>query len=92
MQAPGCHEGWPPISVPSAQVEVVTGEEGEEVLYSHRSKLYRFDGATGEWKERGLGDIKLLENRRTAKIRCVLPLLAVVSGHCPGVMASVSWL
>ena len=51
------------------QVEVKTGEEDEEVLYSHRAKLYRFAKETGEWKERGLGDIKLLEHRQTHKIR-----------------------
>ena len=31
-------------------VEVKTGEEGDEVLFTSRSKLYRFDDA---WKERG---------------------------------------
>ena len=31
-------------------VEVRTGEEGDEVLFQSRSKLYRFDDA---WKERG---------------------------------------
>ena len=33
-------------------VEVKTGEEGDEVLFTSRSKLYRFDDA---WKERGTG-------------------------------------
>ena len=53
-------------------MEVKTGEEDEEVLYSHRAKLYRFAKETGEWKERGLGDIKLLEHRQTHAIRYVL--------------------
>lgn len=49
------------------QVEVKTGEEDEEVLYSHRSKLFRF--AEGEWKERGLGDVKILRHTSTKKLR-----------------------
>ena len=50
-------------------MEVRTGEEEELVLYSHRAKRYRFAKETAEWKERGLGDIKLLEHRQTHKIR-----------------------
>lgn len=51
------------------QVEVKTGEEDEEVLYSHRAKLFRFDGETKEWKERGIGDIKVLMHKITGKLR-----------------------
>uniref|UniRef100_A0A183BPY4 Dymeclin n=1 Tax=Globodera pallida TaxID=36090 RepID=A0A183BPY4_GLOPA len=54
------------------EVEVSTGEEGEEVLYSARCKLYRFDKDVHENKERGLGDIKLLYNPRSARYRCVM--------------------
>ncbi|XP_043242100.1 E3 SUMO-protein ligase RanBP2-like [Amphibalanus amphitrite] len=61
----------PVIPLPD-KVEVKTGEEEEEVLYSHRAKLYRFAKETGEWKERGLGDIKLLEHRQTHKIRLLM--------------------
>ncbi|XP_037076261.1 LOW QUALITY PROTEIN: E3 SUMO-protein ligase RanBP2-like [Pollicipes pollicipes] len=61
----------PVIPLPD-KVEVKTGEEDEEVLYSHRCKLYRFEKETGEWKERGLGDIKLLEHRQTKKIRLLM--------------------
>jgi E3 SUMO-protein ligase RanBP2 len=48
-------------------VQVVTGEEEEEVLYSHRAKLFRWAG--NEWKERGLGDIKILKHRENGNIR-----------------------
>jgi E3 SUMO-protein ligase RanBP2 len=48
-------------------VQVVTGEEEEEVLYSHRAKLFRWVG--NEWKERGLGDIKILKHRENGNIR-----------------------
>ena len=39
-----------------------SGEEGEEELFCARSKLYRFNKDTSEWKERGLGDIKVLHS------------------------------
>lgn len=44
-----------------------TGEEDEEVVYSHRAKLFRF--ADGEWKERGLGDVKILRHNQSGKLR-----------------------
>ena len=50
--------------------EVKTGEEDEEVLYVHRAKLYRFHD--GEWKDRGLGDVKLLHHRTTRRTRVLM--------------------
>eukprot|EP00959_Pyramimonas_sp_CCMP1952_P271633 5678859-Pyramimonas_sp.AAC.1 len=32
-----------------------------------KAKLYRFDSEKSEWKERGLGIIKLLEHKETKK-------------------------
>ena len=58
----------PLVSLP--KVVVKTGEENEEVLYSHRAKLYRF--SNGEWKERGLGDVKLLQDKDTKKVRLLM--------------------
>lgn len=52
------------------KVDVKTGEEQEEVLYCHRAKLFRFND--GEWKERGIGDIKILKKTDTGKLRYVL--------------------
>jgi len=37
-----------------------TGEENETDLFKMRAKLFRFEKATSEWKERGTGDLKLL--------------------------------
>ena len=59
----------PVIPLPD-KVETKTGEEEESVLYSHRAKLFRFTG--GEWKERGLGDIKILKNVGTGKVRLLM--------------------
>lgn len=61
----------PVIPLPD-KIEVKTGEEDEEVLYSHRAKLFRFDTASKEWKERGLGDIKLLRHKETDKLRLIM--------------------
>ncbi|XP_041351862.1 ranBP2-like and GRIP domain-containing protein 4 isoform X2 [Gigantopelta aegis] len=59
----------PVVPLPD-KIEVKTGEEDESVLFEHRAKLYRFD--SGEWKERGLGNVKILENRLTKKIRILM--------------------
>lgn len=56
----------PVIPLPD-KVEVKTGEEEEEVLYCHRAKLFRF--VSGEWKERGIGDVKILRHPSTSKLR-----------------------
>lgn len=56
---------------PQFQVDVKTGEEDEEVLYSHRAKLYRL-WENSEWKERGLGDVKILRHKATKKLRVVM--------------------
>ncbi|XP_052061855.1 E3 SUMO-protein ligase RanBP2-like [Mytilus californianus] len=59
----------PIIELPSA-VDVVTGEEDEEVLFQHRTKLFRF--VDGEWKERGLGDIKISKHKESGKVRLLM--------------------
>ena len=48
--------------------------EDEEEVFSHRAKLFRFarECTPPEWKERGLGDIKIMENNNT-KVK--IPLL-----------------
>lgn len=59
----------PIINLPD-EVAIMTGEEGEEVLFDARAKLFRF--VSKEWKERGLGQIKLLRNNTTGKIRVLM--------------------
>merc|ERR1712045_784823 len=44
------------------EIEVKTGEEDEKVLFQERSKLYRLHEDTNQWKERGIGDIKILHH------------------------------
>ena len=59
------------ISLPE-KIDVKTGEEDEEVMFSHRSKLYRFVAEEKQWKERGIGDIKLLRNVTSGKMRVLM--------------------
>ncbi|WKX92767.1 hypothetical protein Q1695_010645 [Nippostrongylus brasiliensis] len=53
-------------------VKVVTGEEDEKVIFEERCKLYRFADDTKEWKERGTGVLKVLENTNNKKCRIVM--------------------
>ncbi|KAK4319922.1 hypothetical protein Pmani_009183 [Petrolisthes manimaculis] len=66
----GDHLYFEPVVPLPDKVEVVTGEENEEILYSHRAKLFRL--VDGEWKERGLGDIKLLSHKEMGKVRILM--------------------
>jgi len=78
---------WTTPQVEVKEVEVVTGEEKEETFWKHRAKLYRWGkegSSTGEWKERGLGEAKLLKHKETGKIRFLLrqeKTLKIVANH-----------
>jgi len=61
------------------EVEVVSGEEEEEVIYSHRGKLFLYgetllDVGSGNksWKERGIGDIRILKHRESQRMRVLM--------------------
>lgn len=45
----------------------VTGEEDEIVEFSHRAKLFRFDKETSQWKEKGIGEMKILKHKESGK-------------------------
>ena len=53
------------------KIEVLTGEEGEEIVFEARAKLFRFDSC-GVWKERGLGQLKLLRTPDSGRVRVVM--------------------
>lgn len=55
-----------------SEVETKSGEEDDETLYSQRCALYRFEASSSEWKERGKGDVKLLRNKSTHKVRLLM--------------------
>ncbi|XP_026233209.1 E3 SUMO-protein ligase RanBP2 isoform X1 [Anabas testudineus] len=65
-------------------VEISTGEENEQVVFSHRAKLYRYDKALGQWKERGIGDLKILQNYDTKQVRLIMrrdQVLKICANH-----------
>ena len=55
----------PVLSELPPEVAVTTGLEDDEEVFSHRAKLYRFarECTPPEWKERGLGDIKITKTK-----------------------------
>ena len=56
------------------EVQVLTNEEEEETLVKLRAKLYRLakECEPAEWKERGTGELKLLQHKETQKIRVLM--------------------
>ena len=58
------------IQVELKKVETKTGEEKEETIFKMRCKLFRF--RDNQWKERGIGNCKLLRNKAEKKIRFVM--------------------
>ena len=53
-----------------AKVKTLTGEEGLECIMKLRVKLYRFRDE--QWKERGVGNAKLLRDRKNKRIRFLM--------------------
>ncbi|XP_030614512.1 E3 SUMO-protein ligase RanBP2 [Archocentrus centrarchus] len=73
----------PVIQMPE-KVDLVTGEEDEQVLYSQRVKLFRFDLSTSQWKERGVGNLKFLKNNTNGRLRVLMrrdQVLKVCANH-----------
>ena len=54
------------------QVELKTGEEDEEVILKQRCKLYKFDITSKEWKEKGIGDMKILKHKTKNTYRLLM--------------------
>ncbi|XP_022791125.1 RANBP2-like and GRIP domain-containing protein 2 isoform X1 [Stylophora pistillata] len=80
------HDGphFEPIIPLPEKIDVKTGEEDDEVIFSHRAKLYRFVAEYKQWKERGVGDIKLLKNRQSGKMRVLMrrdQVLKICANH-----------
>ncbi|KAG8956774.1 hypothetical protein FRC04_000252 [Tulasnella sp. 424] len=61
-----------PVIKLTEQVDSKTHEEDEDVLFKMRAKLFRFDSVNAEWKERGTGEVRLLEHKQTKKVRLVM--------------------
>jgi len=63
---------YEPVIKLTEQVESKTHEEDEDALFKMRAKLFRFDTANSEWKERGTGEVKLLAHKQSKKVRLVM--------------------
>ncbi|GAA94745.1 uncharacterized protein L969DRAFT_17494 [Mixia osmundae IAM 14324] len=90
-----------PVIKLTDEVKTSTGEEDEDVLFKMRAKLFRFDN--GEWKERGTGDMRLLQHKQIKKVRVVMrrdKTLKVCANHyvtsdmtlTPNVGSDRSWV
>ncbi|KXZ50015.1 hypothetical protein GPECTOR_18g169 [Gonium pectorale] len=66
-----CQAEFKPV-VQLEEVETKSGEEDEDALIELKCKLYRFDNDNNEWKERGLGLIKLLQHKENKKVRLLM--------------------
>ncbi|KAJ1501558.1 hypothetical protein HMI54_006667 [Coelomomyces lativittatus] len=53
-------------------VETKTLEEDETPIFKMRGKLFRFDRAGTEWKERGIGNVRLMLHNTTGKVRVLM--------------------
>eukprot|EP00064_Thunnus_orientalis_P024387 superscaffoldBa00010381_g24679 len=65
-------------------VEISTGEENEQVVFSQKAKLYRYDKELSQWKERGIGDLKILQNYDTKRVRLIMrryQVLKICANH-----------
>lgn len=40
--------------------------------FTRRAKLFRFIADSSEWKERGTGDVRLLQHKQSKKVRLVM--------------------
>jgi len=73
------------------EVEVKSGEEDEEVIYSQRSKLFIFgetllDKGTGKktWRERGIGEARILRHKEHQRLRFLMrqeKTMKVIANH-----------
>jgi len=92
-----------PVIKLTEQVDTKTGEEEDVVIFKMRAKLFRFESSSSEWKERGTGDVRLLQNKENQKVRLVMrrdKTLKVCANHAitpdmhlqPNVGSERSWV
>ena len=59
-----------PAAPPRRRRRSRTGEEDEDEKFCAKAKLYRFDD--GEWKERGVGPLKVLQHKENQMMRILM--------------------
>mgnify|MGYP003347834596 CR=1 FL=1 len=52
------------------KVETKKVDDGLECIFKVRTKLYRFND--NQWKERGVGNLKMLRDRKERRIRVLM--------------------
>ena len=52
------------------EINTISDEETDHLLFKARAKLYRWKDS--EWKERGTGEVKILRNKTSNKIRVIM--------------------
>ncbi len=73
----------PLVSLPD-DYEYKSADDGGSVLFEHRCKLYRHDEKLKEWKERGLGNIRIILHSSTQRPRIIMrrdQILKVCCNH-----------
>ncbi|KAJ9110970.1 hypothetical protein QFC20_002737 [Naganishia adeliensis] len=94
---------YEPVIQLTERVNISTNEENEDVIFKMRAKLFRFVTDSNEWKERGTGDLRLLQDKETKLIRVVMrrdKTLKVCANHLispemklqPNVGSDRSWV
>jgi len=94
---------YEPVMKLTEQIETKTLEEDEEPIFKMRAKLFRFETASTEWKERGTGDVRLLQHKETKRVRLVMrrdKILKICANHAitsdmklqPNVGSDRSWV
>ena len=61
----------PIVSLPEA-VKTKSWDEDADTVYCQRAKLYRFDGGSGQWKDRGVGELKIMKHRHSGTVKLIM--------------------
>lgn len=72
VEDPNYDPHYDPIIALPDEIVVSTGEENETKLFGERGKLYRYDSTNKEWKERGVGEVKVLHHPEKNSYRVLL--------------------
>lgn len=61
---------FPKVETP--QSTTTTGEEEERTVFTNRARLFEFESSSREWKEKGIGMVKINENQVTGASRLLM--------------------
>jgi nucleoporin NUP2 len=62
----------PVAKLQDEKVNETTGEEEEDLVYTKRSKIQKFDKETKSYESKGLGELRILVNNSTKKARILV--------------------